>query len=69
MGMNALFELDENDPDRFNLSRGLTHHLEGFLSSFLYMVALVILLFIWIGVMIWKYIIINIIKFFIPSSK
>jgi hypothetical protein len=50
MGLNALLELDENDPDRFYLSRGLKHHFEGLLSSFLYIIALAILFIIWIGV-------------------
>ena len=69
MGLNALFELDENDPDRFYLSRRLKHHFEGLLSSFLYIMVLATLFFIWVDVMIREYTVINIIELFIPLSK
>ncbi len=48
MDMNALLELDEDDPDRFNTSGGLKHGFEVLYSSFLSIIALVILFFIWI---------------------
>ena len=75
MGLNVLLESDkklesdENNPDRFHLSRGLKHHFERLLSPLLYIISRAILFFIWVGVMFWERIIINVIKFFIPLPK
>jgi hypothetical protein len=46
---NILLELDEDDPNRFNLSKGFKHVFEVLYSSFLFIVVLIILFLIWIG--------------------
>jgi hypothetical protein len=55
--MNVLLELDEDDPDRFYLSRGLKRALEALKSTFLSLILIVVLFFIWIGVMFWEHLI------------
>jgi len=49
--MNVLLELDEDDPDRFYLSEGLKRALEALKSTFLSLILIVVLFFIWVGVM------------------
>ncbi|MFZ2497801.1 hypothetical protein [Methanosarcina sp.] len=43
-------ELDEDDPDRFNLSGGLKHALEVLQSTVLFIIASMALFFVWVGV-------------------
>jgi len=53
--MNVLLELDEDDPDRFYLSGGLKRALESLKSTFLSLILIVVLFFIWVGVMFWEH--------------
>jgi len=55
--MNVLLELDEDDPDRFYLSGGLKSVFEALKSTFLSLILIVILFFIWIGVIFWEHLI------------
>jgi hypothetical protein len=66
--MNDFLELDENDPDRFNLFGGLKHYQEVLQSAFLSIILLVILFFIWVGVILWENIIQkSMVKYIFPS--
>ncbi|OEU42521.1 hypothetical protein BGV40_09155 [Methanosarcina sp. Ant1] len=53
--MNVLLELDEDDPDRFYLSGGLKRAIEALKSTFLSLILIVVLFFIWVGVMFWEH--------------
>ena len=55
--MNVLLELDEDDPDKFYLSGGLKRALEALKSTFLSLILIVVLFFIWVGVMFWEHLI------------
>jgi hypothetical protein len=51
--MNALLELDEDDPNRFYSSGGLKNALEEIQSVFFLIFLLVIFIFIWVCVFLW----------------
>jgi hypothetical protein len=55
--MNVLLELDEDDPDKFYLSGGLKRALEALKSTFRSLILIVVLFFIWVGVMFWEHLI------------
>jgi hypothetical protein len=53
--MNALLELDEDDPDIFHLSKGFKYAFEVLKPSFYFIVLLGVLFFIRTGITIWEH--------------
>ena len=64
MGLNALLELDEEDPDNHYLTQGLKYYLAELESATLYIVALAVLFVIGICIMFWESLIKKVLKLF-----
>jgi hypothetical protein len=69
MGVNALLELDENDLDSVNLSRGLSRYFGSLESALLFIIALSMLFLIWVGVMLWEQIARKVLGFLVPEKR